>query len=352
MTDWVLCPNCGLRHSAREDGRCPKCMTAVAAAPPAGNIAAALGREPPQPANAVTAGSRIAGAILLANAACVLVEVALSAGKPAGGFNPLGSIIVDVIAGGALLAGKPKAKHIGLFRIGLGAVIFGGLMAAKGEFFLMGLQLVFSASLALLIVGAPARARIAVASVMAGFVFLFEAAGLVALGTGSNPLAAALMRMKGEASPIAGTVQGTKLDYCFEVPPGWYLRAPEAAHRNQAASDLWLVKPELDAHVIVLAESLDRTVSQERLEEVVVGQMQKSLQDFKLLGKSPLPGGNVLRARGRAKELDLEYLRGVFAWQNRALQLVAFARPEAFARVEPDLQGMMRSFRPSCALAR
>ena len=93
------------------------------------------------------------------------------------------------------------------------------------------------------------------------------------------------MRIKGEALPLAGTLQGTRLDYCFEVPPGWYLRAPEAAHHDNPDTDRWLFKAELDVHVVVLAESLERTVSQERLEEVLIGQMQKGLQDFKLLEK-------------------------------------------------------------------
>jgi len=62
-----------------------------------------------------------------------------------------------------------------------------------------------------------------------------------------------------------------------------------------------------------------------------------------------LPVGAMLHLRGHAKTMDLEYYRGVFADKNHGYQVVAFATPQSFARVEPELAAMVRSFQPDCA---
>lgn len=54
MTDWTSCPHCGLRHSARGDGVCPRCKTPLAEASTAKSRAAvaAAVESPPTPTGA------------------------------------------------------------------------------------------------------------------------------------------------------------------------------------------------------------------------------------------------------------------------------------------------------------
>jgi hypothetical protein len=87
MPDWITCPQCGLKHSKRDDGLCPKCMNAVGVGVPAkplpGETAAEAGdgvRLAPEQRDDVTLGSRLAGGVLLVNAALLVIEMAVTAG--------------------------------------------------------------------------------------------------------------------------------------------------------------------------------------------------------------------------------------------------------------------------------
>jgi hypothetical protein len=261
---------------------------------------------------------------------------------------------VDVIVGGALLLGKPKAKHIGLVRIALGALIFGGMSVAKGEHLAAGMQLVFSGSLALLIAGNPGMPRVAVAVVMAAACFLLEGVGLTAIASGSNPIAGAILRSTG-GQPAGGEMRGDKFDYCVQVPPrDWYLRPAAAARQNNALSDRWLMRPEFDAHVMIIGEQVKEglVIDQARYDNALVEEAQSRLTDFHLIGRDPLVGGTALHYSGKVNSIDLEYYRGAFADGSRAYQVVAFASPQHFAQLREEMSGIVRSFRARCATSK
>ena len=90
-------------------------------------------------------------------------------------------------------------------------------------------------------------------------------------------------------------------------------------------------------------------INQEKFEQAVIEEMKGRLTKLENLGRQVLPVGAMLHLRGHAKTLDLEYYRGVFADENHGYQVVAFATPQSFARVEPELTAMVRSFQPDCA---
>src|SRR3954462_10814681 len=105
MPDFVQCPQCGLKHSPRDDGRCPRCQNAAAAAaspaeggaeasaPAARTIVEPLRIGEPDEPGLVTAGARPAGAILLLNAAVNVFSVGI--GPRQGGLTPLHGIVAD-----------------------------------------------------------------------------------------------------------------------------------------------------------------------------------------------------------------------------------------------------------------
>src|SRR3954468_8895880 len=360
MPDFVQCPQCGLKHSPRDDGLCPRCQNAAAAAaspaeggaeasaPAARTIVEPLRIREPDAPGFVTAGARAAGAILLLNAVVNVASVAVVPGD--GGFNPLHGIVADLAVGIGLLSGRARWHKWAYVRALLGGLILGGILAARGDAFGVAFQLLLSGSLVLLLYGDPGRLRLAGACLLCAPYFALAGLGLVASRTGKNPVSAAVLTAKGDIQPTEGTLRGAQFDYCLEVPPDhWYLRTEAAAHRDNPLSDRWLIRPDLDAHVLIIGEQVQGvTVSQARYEEALTGEARAHLSDFKFVGKEPLDRGAALHYTGRAKQMDLEYLRGAFADGDRAYQVVAFATPEHFARVREDLSGIVRSFRPGC----
>ena len=96
----------------------------------------------------------------------------------------MSGILLDFLAGISLLGGRKSGRFLGLLRIFL-AVVLGGVLAVKREYLLMFFQLLFSASLALLITGRPGKHRIATAVAMVGTCFLLACVGLYAEVTGA-----------------------------------------------------------------------------------------------------------------------------------------------------------------------
>ena len=99
MAEFVQCPQCGLKHTRREDGLCPRCKNASASAPApaAAPIVEPLKAGEPEKPGVATAGSRAAGILLLANAALLLASFVIAPGQ--GGFaaGPHG-VILDSVA--------------------------------------------------------------------------------------------------------------------------------------------------------------------------------------------------------------------------------------------------------------
>jgi hypothetical protein len=354
MPDWVQCPQCGLRHQVRENGLCPKCQNAVSASPevaspPVAAPAMPEKAEKPEPP-LVTQGQRIAGVVLIVNAFFAIVEAVMSKGAPDGGAPPMAGVVVDAYIGYTMAVGKPKAHALGLVRIGLGAVIWGGLALLRGDYAQLAVQLVFSGSLAMLIAGDASKVRVAAGAGLAGLCLLLEALGLAILA-GHNPVSDAVARGQGN-TPAAGLVRGSSFDYCVDVPNGWYLRGAEQTKAGNPLADRWLTRPDADAHVMIMVEQLSGPVDQQRLEKALEDDARSRLSQFNLLPREALPRGGALHYTGDAKSVHLEYLRGAVADGNRAFQLVAFSTPAGFAKTKAELKSMLDSFQPHCAAAR
>jgi hypothetical protein len=351
MTSSITCPQCGLAQEKPSDGVCQGCANPLA--PVVAPAKSVLGLTSAGAVAKATLGARIAGVVLLLNA----VANGISMIKEGPGSGPLANqelkaMIVDLVFGGGLLvAGNARLQKWALIRVVLGLLFFGAMFGAQHDTMSLALQAGFSAALLLLLVGDAGKARIGAGATLSAAYLLLATAGVVQTWTGSNPAAAALLTSRGEISPAAGRLKGDKFDYCLSVPEErWYLRAAQLAARDNPSSDRWLTRPDLDAHVMIMAESVEPSlrINQDKFEQAVIEEMKGRLTSFENLGREPLPGGAMLHLRGHAKTLDLEYYRGLFAYRNRGYQVVAFATPKSFARAEPELASMVRSFHPTC----
>jgi len=352
MPEMIACPQCGLRHTARENGLCPKCSNAISGVQPVAAAAA-----PAVPAAAVepemTAGSRAAGVLLLLNAAVNLASMALLPHE-SGGLSPLHGLVIDAVVGGGLLTGKEKWHKWAFVRAILGGVLYGGMFAFRHDYLSLALQLMLSTSLVLLLFGKPGTPRIATAAVVCAPYFLMVAIGFVATKTGSNPIAAAALAASGSISPSGGTLRGTKADYCIELPKErWYLRDPAVARKDNELADRWAIRPDLDAHVMVIAEEVPGAViPQDQYESAIEKEARNNLGAFHMIGRDSIATGAALHYSGTAKGMKLEYYRGAFAEGSRAYQVVAFATPETFEKIGGEITGIVKSFHARCDGAR
>jgi hypothetical protein len=130
------------------------------------------------PASPVRA-ARIAGAALLAFAPAALLS---SSGTQT--TTPYIAIAIDVLIGISLARGSLKWRPWAVLRCVLGAVFYGGMSAAKGEWFEAGFTVAYTGSLLLLLLGTPGKARTIVGAVAAGLLTALTYVGLLVGGAG------------------------------------------------------------------------------------------------------------------------------------------------------------------------
>src|SRR5262245_7011223 len=116
-----------------------------------------------------------------------------------------------------------------------------------------GVHLAFAVGLLLLVTGSLGAGRNALGSFCS--LASLAAAGFLLLGTlrGNNPLGRLSMMGQIESSPVR-SVEGVAVPYRLTLPNDqWYLVLPEVAKREHADADRWLVRPDRDAHIRVVA---------------------------------------------------------------------------------------------------
>jgi hypothetical protein len=388
MADWLTCPHCRLKHSARADGLCPRCRqpsgeAGAAASPPelpaalppplpaAAEISARAAASPgtmyspsAQPAPAgipfppatrsqegLAMAARLGGGVLVLNALALLWE---SQALPKAATGPLTagrpvSAVIDLILGALLLLGNEKALRWSVIRIVLGAVLFAGAALVQGNGMLAFFQIAFSAALLGLLVGRAGGLRAGVSLAAVALYFTLEVGGL----TGGNFLTRKLVAARSNLGRAPVTrVEGDHAKYHLTMPAGeWYLREAAAARKDNPLADLWLVRPASDAHVITIVEEVPpgARIDLERFADAVIGNQRAAATELDVLEKStltrPVPG-RFLHTRSVVSGLRIESYYGLFVAGPRAYQIVAFAARDAFPGLSGELRQAIDSFEP------
>jgi hypothetical protein len=145
-------------------------------AAPASSLAPApIGDTPASPVKA----ARIAGAVMLASAPAALLS---STGNHT--TTPYLAIAIDVLIGISLVRGNLKYRSWAVVRCVLGALVYGGLSAAKGQAIEAGFTVAFTGSLLLLLLGTPGKGRTIAGAVAAGLLTALTYVGLLVGGVG------------------------------------------------------------------------------------------------------------------------------------------------------------------------
>ncbi len=316
-------------------------------------------RPPPIVPFEATLGQRIAGALLIANAAIVGLEMLLMTPDPTlkDPFSSSGRSVVpaliDVIIGVYLLSKNKKVVPWAIFRAALGLVIFVAVRVVQGDAFLAVMQIAVSGSLLLLLIGDASKPRIAVGGALFGVYGLLSLVGIGAELTGQNPLASFIQGASGqiEAQP-ARNVTGDASHYQLTTPSDkWRLRTREAAQKDNPLADRWLTRPDVDAHVIVIPEKIPGgTILPDALTDAVIENAKKLSTEFKLIDRQPLrtnpEDGRMLHTQSTVNGMAIESLVGVVGYYEHGFQVVAFARRASFAGVEAELRSIVESFKP------
>lgn len=406
MADWIRCPHCQLNHSVRADGLCPRCHQAVTGAqdsppapPPApeaepitpGASASAAGLPdlytPVPPAESAPGGAglpeiyspgsqlpaaptpagrpqataeeeglplavRVAGAFLVVNAILLLIERAVLPAQGGALRMHFGSAILDLVLGGFLVAGKPKVLPWVKLRVVLGAIVFTlYYLMAENDPVMAGFQLAVSGALVLLLFGRAGAWRLRIASTVFALYLVLEVLGL----SGSTLPARMRYALTGELDGVvAGDVWGEGSIYRLQVPDNgeWFRRSAAAARRDNPEVDLWLIRPDSDAHVITVFEALEpgARLDLDLFSQVVLENANGSGGEMTVLERRPLRVGSVpgrlIHTSGLIDGLRLDFLYGLYTDGWAAYQVIAFVEKDRFDELEPELVELVTSFAP------
>jgi hypothetical protein len=303
----------------------------------------------------VTTGQRIGGALLITNAILVLLEAGLMPADP--NPTPLTSpgrtlipALVDIVIGISLLSKNRKFLPWAIVRVVFGLVVFTAIYATKDPFLAV-MQVTVSGSLLLLLVGDAGKPRMAIGGALFGLYALTSILGLGATLTGKNPIAAIVWSVSGDIEPgPAGAVTGDASHYRLRAPSDkWHMRKPEAAKKDNALADRWMVRPDVDAHVLVIAEKVPgMLVMPDALTDVVLDNAKRAATAFEVVDRDKLKTlpeeGRLVHTKSTTGGLEIESLTGVVAVYEHGYQIIAFAPRKSYAEVEADLRSIVESF--------
>jgi hypothetical protein len=212
-------------------------------------------------------------------------------------------------------------------------------------------QVAASTGMLLLLIGEAKKARLLVGSIVFGLYLAVASASLLLVTAGKLPFAAMVLKATGAIEPLSSTtVTGQAVRYSLKLPDDrWYLRKDSLAKKDNPLADRWLIRPDIDGHILVIAEHVPgAVVPLEPYADEVLQNAKKAASKFSLKSRGPIPGraehGRIMRATATVDKLDLEYMFGVYAAYDRGFQVVAFAPAKSFDKIAADFEKMITSF--------
>lgn len=329
---------------------------------------AEAGNSPP-PGTPETNGParRLAGALLIANALLVLLWIAVAPpaknpndaafmlGSKVGSFLPA---LIDLAIGVSIVRGSPKLVPWAIVRCVVGVLLSAGIYLQKDPFSLVqGVAL--AAALVALLAGRAGPVRTAIAGSAAGLSLLTSLIIIAGTAIGTNPLTSLVMAASGDIEPSpAGHVTGRAAPYELTFPnDSWHARTQAATTRDNVLADRWILRPDKDAHVIVIAErSPDKLLAVDAYADAILGNLEKIATGVKVLSRGPWPAypenGRLVRAEGMREGTAFEWQYGIVTVYERAYYVTAFATKEAMPALDAEMQAILASFKLPEALLR
>lgn len=263
---------------------------------------------------------------------------------PVSGPGRSTSAVVDMILGVLLVLGQRKVVPFCIVRVVLGALLYLGISLYSRDLATAAMQLALSGSLLGLLLGTPGNARLGLSSVVAAAYVVF-AAFVLHTGTRARNAEALVAAREIEVIGEAG-VQGVGYYYHFKAPNAlWYVRSQEVTKRENPVADRWLVRPDKDAHLIVIVENFEGGgVDVDDYQNAVLENLKNAATNVEVLETGSLfehyEQSRRVHARAVVMGLSIDYLYGLVVFGNQGYQFIGFAGGPEYASVAPEFQQM------------
>lgn len=148
---------------------------------------------------------------------------------------------------------------------------------------------------------------------------------------------------------VVHKVVGQAQPYELTAPDdNYFLRTDEAAKGTNPLADRWLVRPDVDAHIMIIAERVEGADLQpdhyaRAVAEAVTANPGATLVSSEVLKSQPKVG-RILHVKATTQGLPIEYYYGCFARGEQAFQVVAFTSQEDFPALAESFRKAIDSF--------
>jgi len=143
-------------------------------------------------------------------------------------------------------------------------------------------------------------------------------------------------------------VQGANYFYHFKAPNDrWYLRNQELAKRENPICDRWLVRPDKDAHFLIIGEDFPGQMDVGAYQTAVLSNLEKAATHVEVLQTGSLfenyEQSRRVHARATVMGLSIDYTFGLVVIGNQAFQFIGFASEAEFPSLAGEYQQMFDS---------
>jgi len=233
----------------------------------------------------------------------------------------------------------------------VGVLVFSAIYYAAGNMLMVGMQIAFSVAMMALLFGDAGKVRMAVAMVTILGLFGLETLGLRMMSSGVAPVPA-MLESAYDLEPIAGPqIESERHPYTFDVPgAGWSQRTRASAQADNPLSDIWLVNPEYDAHILIVAESADPgyEVMLDAYADQVEANAAAATEQFAVMDRGHIAAihtlGKQIDASGVHEGLKMRFRYGLFAKERHGVQMICFGQEKSFEAIEAACDSTLESF--------
>lgn len=146
-----------------------------------------------------------------------------------------------------------------------------------------------------------------------------------------------------------GFLAGAAYPWHIKLPaPSWQPLALAEAKRTNPLADGWLVRRDLDAHVVIIAEPVESGHALSEFIPTIIENAEKAGTDYQLLEQTPIavPGGEgvILHSKCTLSGLNLEYWTAVRLEGGYLFQVVGFSEIKNFPKVRDQIAAAVDSF--------
>jgi len=300
-----------------------------------------------------TLGQRIGGALIVVQVVLSVIEFVIMPWDDKAAARLFGQFIGTALSfaiGVALIAKNRAIVPLAIARLVLGMIISIPMYAQEDPFVVV-VNVVMCLAVLLFLIGDASKPRMAFGGALFGLYVLTAIIGFNVIVTGKNPIAVLVQGAMGGLEPgAARDVTGDASHYRLHTPNDkWRLRTAAAAKKDNPLADRWLIRPDVDAHVLVIAEKIQgMLVLPDALTDVVVSNAKKGSTEFELIDRYPLKthpeNGRLVHTKSTTNKIEVETLTGVIAVYEAGYQIIAFAPRKTYADVEADLRSIVESF--------